>query len=121
MVAVPLLRPAVTSKVALSSPSGTVTDAGAAAMLGLLLERSTVSPPDGAGAGSVTVRAVRLRVSAVADSGVSDSAGEMDPDATRLIIEREDEWSALADCDVDMTTLEVTASVVYSSTVAIVD
>lgn len=52
---------------------------------------------------------------------VSDSAGEMDPEAVRLVIEREDAWSALADCDVDMTSLEVTASVVYSSTVGIVE
>lgn len=52
---------------------------------------------------------------------VSDSAGEMDPEAVRLVIEREDTWSALADCDVDMTSLEVSASVVYSSTVGIVE
>jgi len=52
---------------------------------------------------------------------VSDSAGEMDADAVQLVIERNDGWSALADCDVDTSNLEVSASVVYSSTVGIVE
>ena len=52
---------------------------------------------------------------------VSDSAGEMDADAVRLVIEREDSWSTLADCDVDMASHEVSASVVYSSTVGIIE
>ncbi len=46
---------------------------------------------------------------------------DVDPDAVRLVVEREDDWSALADRDVDVDNLEVTASMLFVSTVAIVE
>lgn len=46
---------------------------------------------------------------------------DVDPDAVRLVTERGEDWSSLADRDVDMANLEVSASMLYSATIAIVE
>ena len=45
----------------------------------------------------------------------------VDPEAVRLVVERGEQWNALADRDVDMASLQVSASVLYSSVVGIVE
>ena len=52
---------------------------------------------------------------------VSDGMGDMDPDSVHLVAEGSAGWSNLADHDVDMANLEVSASVLFASTICIVE
>lgn len=78
--------------------------------------------PEGAIGPSYEIEPLGLTFSYPAHLAYSVTEGmKVDPKDARLIVAREEAWSMLADRNVDMQQLEVTASLLYASTIAIVE
>lgn len=103
-------------RVTLDIPAGALVDEVA-----IRIVEATDVPDDAVGP-AYEVQPYGLTFIAPAELAYDVSGGmDVDPDAVRLVVERETEWNALADRNVDMDDLEVTASMLYSATIAIVE
>ncbi|MBL4686601.1 MAG: hypothetical protein JKY37_18540 [Nannocystaceae bacterium] len=103
-------------RVTLDIPAGALAD-----VVQLRIVEATELPEDAIGpAYEVLPAGVTFSIPAEVAYDVADGA-DIDPSAVQLVIERDENWRPLADRDVDMANLEVSASMVYSATVAIVE
>jgi len=100
-------------RVTLSIPAGALADEVA-----IRIVESEALPED-AGGPAYEIQPIGVTFSFPAELAYTVD-GNMNED-THLVVARDDQWNALADHEVDLNNLEVTASVLYTSTIGLVD